>query len=59
MRSRLFTLALSGALALGTAGAAVAQDAPPPPPAEGQQGPPPGPRRAVSGRWILTSSSGT
>ena len=42
MRSRLFTLALSGAVALGTACAANAQDQPPPPPDQSQQGPPPG-----------------
>ena len=45
MQSRLFTLALSGALALGAAGAATAQDQPPPPPDGAMQGPPPGGQR--------------
>ena len=45
MRSRLFTLALSSALALGAAGAATAQDQPPPPPDGAMQGPPPSGQR--------------
>ncbi len=42
MGSKLFTLALSSALALGAAGAALAQDQAPPPPDGAMQGPPPG-----------------
>jgi periplasmic protein CpxP/Spy len=39
MRSRLFTLALGGALTLGVCGAAIAQEPAPPPPDQGQGGP--------------------
>jgi hypothetical protein len=42
MRSRLFTLALGGALTLGVTGAALAQEPPPPPPDQAQGGPGPG-----------------
>jgi len=41
MQTRLFTLALSGLLALGTAATTLAQDNPPPPPDQNQAGPPP------------------
>jgi hypothetical protein len=42
MRSRLFTLALGGALTLGVTGAALAQEPPPPPSDQAQGGPGPG-----------------
>ncbi len=41
MQSRLISLTLGGILALGTTGAALAQDTPPPPPDQNQAGPPP------------------
>jgi Spy/CpxP family protein refolding chaperone len=42
MRSRLFTLALGGALTLGVSGAALAQEPAAPPPDQAQGGPGPG-----------------
>jgi hypothetical protein len=42
MQFKFAYLALGGLLALGTSGAALAQDNPPPPPDQGQAGPPPG-----------------
>jgi Spy/CpxP family protein refolding chaperone len=47
MRSRLFTLPLAGALALGTSGAAFAQEAAPPPPDQSQAGGPGGGMRRM------------
>lgn len=47
MRSRLFTLALGGALALGISGAAIAQEPAPPPSDQAQPGPGAGGQRRM------------